>query len=64
MKKLIKCYCYGKSLVIQHPSYAFSIIELSILSFERERGEIIDKYIKRQHLANDLTNSIENKYKT
>ena len=47
--KLIKCYCYGKSLVIQHPSYAFSIIELSILSFERERGEIMDKYIRRTY---------------
>ncbi len=47
--KLIKCYCYGKSLVIQHPSYAFSIIELNILSFERERGEIMDKYIRRAY---------------
>ena len=35
--------------MIQHPSYAFSIIELSILSFERERGEIMDKYIRRAY---------------
>lgn len=35
--------------MIQHPSYAFSIIELSILSFERERGEIIDKYLRRAY---------------
>ena len=37
------------SLVIQHPSYAFSIIELSILSFERERGEKLDKYLRRSY---------------
>ena len=35
--------------MIQHPSYAFGIIELSILSFERERGEIMDKYLRRAY---------------
>ena len=35
--------------MIQHPSYAFGIIELSILSFERERGEKMDKYLKRAY---------------
>ena len=35
--------------MIQHPSYAFSIIELSILSFERERGEKLDKYLRRSY---------------
>ncbi len=35
--------------MIQHPSYAFVIIELSILSFERERGEKLDKYLRRSY---------------
>ena len=35
--------------MIQHPSYAFVIIELSILSFERERGEKMDKYLRRAY---------------
>ena len=35
--------------MIQHPSYAFVIIELSILSFERERGEKMDKYFRRAY---------------
>lgn len=35
--------------MIQHPSYAFVIIELSILSFESERGEKKDKYLRRAY---------------
>ena len=35
--------------MIQHPSYAFGLIELNILSFERERGEIMDKYLRRSY---------------